>query len=138
MERPTIRRDVSEMAMMTVHFERCIQDSKDAGSDDQHMVSRIFFEIHYNGRRRTGLYADIKQVVGGDYDVDPLEVSRPIGYDGPLNYGAFRDAAEQYYRTLIGPEGRVLHSTGAGKIRFRDNIIIKPHICELPVPDPDR
>jgi len=123
---------------MTVHFDRCIQDSQDYGSDDQHMVSRVFLSIEYEGQLYTGLHADVKQVVGGDFETDPLEISGPHDYDGPLNYGAFRDAAEQYYRTLIGPEGRVLHFTGAGKIRCRDNIIIKPHICELPVSDPDR
>ena len=33
------------MALARVHVQRMIQGSQDHGSDDEHMVSRIFFDV---------------------------------------------------------------------------------------------
>ncbi len=60
------------------------------------MVSRVFFTIEEGGRRFGNLHADLKQIVGGDFERDRIEVSPPEGYLGPMNYQAFRDGAERY------------------------------------------
>ena len=33
------------MAKVKITFHKCIQDSQEYGSNDEHMVSRIFFSI---------------------------------------------------------------------------------------------
>ena len=77
-----------------VTFFKCIQDSQDYGSNDEHMVSRVFFVLEIGGKK-FDLYADIKQTVGGDYETGPIEVAQPENYRGPFNYRAFRDAARK-------------------------------------------
>ena len=87
----------------TVTFTPCVQDSQDYGSNDEHMVSRVFFDLEVDGKIHSGLYADLKQVVGSNYETGDIEVGLPHGYPDPFNHLAFRDAAEGYFRSLVGP-----------------------------------
>ena len=123
------------MPTMTVHFDRCTQDSQDYGSDDQHMVSRVFLRIDCEGRRYTGLHADVKQAVGSDFETEPLEISGPHDYVGSLNYRAFREAVEDYYTSLVGSSGSGIRIAGGGNIRMRDNTFIMPRSYAIPVAD---
>jgi hypothetical protein len=116
-----------------VTFQRLIQDSQDYGSDDEHMVSRVFFDLEVEGQQYSGLYADIKQPVGASFESDPLEVSKPSGYEGPFNYEAFRDAAETYYRGIVGRGG---HGIGIGvgsSVRMIHNTFNIPMVAEFDV-----
>ena len=88
-----------------VTFTKVIQDSQDFGSDDEHKVSRVFFDLHTGEDLHPDLYSDIKQVVGSSYETGDIEVSAPIGYRVPFNYTAFRDAVEAYYRGLVKLSG---------------------------------
>ncbi len=106
------------MAKAAVTFFKCIQDSPEYGSDDDHMVSRVFFKLEIEGRAPINLEADIKQAVGSDFENGPIEISRQpyrergmwgirwprllLGYTGPFNYRAFREYAGKYYRSLFG------------------------------------
>ena len=122
------------MSKARVTFHKCIQDSQDFGSDDEHMVSRLFFSLEITGRRYDGLYTDIKQTVGSSYETGPIEVSPPRGasYNGPFNHAAFRDAAERYYRSLVGSAGSGIGiSSGASNIRMRNNIIPRESVIEF-------
>lgn len=110
-----------------IRFEKCIQDSQDYGSDDDHMVSRIFFSIEVEGHVHDGLSADVKQPVGDSFDDAPLEVTRPSGYDGSLDYAPFREAVEAYYRGLFGLSG----SKGGQIIRMRHNICVKQWVVHI-------
>lgn len=109
------------MAKLKVNFHECIQDSQEYGSDDEHMVSRIFFSVDVNGDRYKGLYhADLRQAVVGKFEENPIEVRLPYDssdepYSGPMNYGAFRKAAEDYYRKLVGSTGRGIHIEGGAQ-----------------------
>jgi hypothetical protein len=62
------------------------------------------YEFIIHGPFKVGL----KQVVGGRFDADPIEVNPVTGYSGPMNYEAFRDASEAYYRSLFGPTGTAI------------------------------
>jgi hypothetical protein len=104
-----------------VTFIKGIQDSQDYGSTDEHMVSRLFFDLEIGDKHYPALYVDIKQAVGADFEKTPLEIGRPHGYSGPLNYSAFRDAAEDYYRGCVGRQGRGIHIAGGSNIRMRNN-----------------
>ena len=105
------------MPTAMVHFERCIQDSQTYGSDDEHMVSRVFFSINVGGTDYPGLSVDVKQSVGEDFEAATLEVSRPHGF--PLFYAPFREAVEAYYRSLVGKSGRGIRIAGGKNVWMR-------------------
>ncbi len=121
------------MAKAKVIFQKLIQDSQDYGSDDQHMVSRAFFSVDVEGNVTQEAYVDIQQTVDTDFESTPLEVSKPVGYSGPFNYQAFRQAAEAYYRSLVGGKGSGIRITGGGNIRMRNNTFIQQAVVEFEV-----
>jgi len=108
-----------------VTFRKCVQDSQEYGSDDEHMVSRVFFDMQIGGTIHKNLYTDVKQPVGGNFETTPLEVSWPKGYEGPFNYDAFREAVERYYRSGFGSKGSAFHIEGGANIRMKNNVMIK-------------
>lgn len=109
------------MSQATVAFLRCIQDSQEYGSDNEHMVSRVFFTLQIDDSDPLPLYANVKQIVGSDYDTAPLEVSWPKDYEGPLSYHAYRDAVEGYYRNNVGPQALGI-GKGSKNIRMYGNV----------------
>ena len=111
---------MGELQRARVTFHRCVQDSEKYGSNDELMVSRVFFTLETGGRGYRNFYADLKQAVGTSYETGPVEVSDPVGYAGPFNYSAFRDAAEKYYRTLVGSQAKGIHLEGGSNIRMRN------------------
>ena len=120
------------MASMKINFASCVYDSENFGSDDQHIVSRVFFSIWCEGLRYSGLHADIKHPIVGDFETDLLEVTLPHGYDGPISREAFQRAVEQYYRSLVGGGGLGTH-TGNGTLRMRDHTFLLPRSFEFPL-----
>ena len=52
-------------------FQRCVQDSQEFGSDDEHMVSRVFFGLEIGGNAYHDLHVDIKQTVGSEFEGGP-------------------------------------------------------------------
>lgn len=119
------------MARIRVTFHKCIQDSQDFGSDDEHMVSRLFFTVEAEGRAHQGLHADLKQTVGADYATGPIEVGPPVGYRGPFNQAAFARAAEAYYRGLVGAGGSGIRIEGASNVRMRNNTFLRQQTVEF-------
>lgn len=123
------------MTTAKLTFHKCIQDSQEYGSDDEHMVSRVFFDLEIDGQKYPNLFVDIKQTVGGSFETTPIEVAVPEGYKGPFNYQAFRDAVEEYYRSLVGSKGSVLRVKGG---RMYNNILNKKKSVEFEVSGGDR
>lgn len=114
------------MAKAKVTFHRCIQDSQEYGSDDEHMVSRLFFTLEVEGKAPIDLEADIKQTVGSSYQTGPLEVASPRGYKGPFNYEGFRECAERYFRGLLGSQGSGIQmGPGTSNIRMQNNTFVR-------------
>lgn len=99
------------------------------------MVSRVFFSLEIEGKRFTDLYVDIKQLIGSDFEASPLEVSAPHGYSGPFNHEEFRDAVENYYRSLVGASGSGINSPGGANIRMSSNIFLKEASTDFEVND---
>ncbi len=121
------------MSTATVIFNKCIQDSQEYGSDDEHMVSRVFFTLEIGEDKFEKLYADLKQTVGADYEKGPIEVGPPQGYDGPFNHQAFRDCAEKYYRSCVGSEATGIEFGEGARIRMYGNIFKKEMVCEFEI-----
>lgn len=120
------------MANGKLTFEKLIQDSQDLGSDDDHMVSRAFCTVEVGGQS-TETHLDIKQPVGGSFESDQLEVSLAGDYDGPVNYEAMREAAENYYRSLVGSSGSGINIQGGSNIRMRNNTFIQRQSFDIDV-----
>ena len=130
------------MAKVKVNFHECIQDSQEYGSDDEHMVSRVFFSIEVDGKQWSDklYHADLKQVVGGKFEKNPVEVGLPYDssgqpYSGPMNYEAFRDGAESYFRNLVGSKGLGIHIEGGSHIRMQNNRFVHEDSIEFEAAD---
>ncbi len=122
------------MPIANITFFRCVQDSQEAGSDDEHMISRLFYTLEIDGNEFS-LYADIKQTVGSDYETAPLEVSFSVDYKGSFNYECFRQCAEKYYRSLVGSSVSGIRIQGGGNIRMKNNTFEQTFKCECEVTD---
>ncbi|MDB6105902.1 MAG: hypothetical protein JWO52_5901 [Gammaproteobacteria bacterium] len=109
------------MATATMTLNEIVQDSQDYGSNDEHMVSRVFFDLTIGGRNHSGLYVDVKQTVGTSYETAPLEVSHPTGYGGPMNHEALRGAVESCYRSQLGSAGRGIRLGPGCNVRMHNN-----------------
>jgi hypothetical protein len=120
------------MGIAKIRFYKCIQDSQDYGSNDEHMVSRLFFTFEFSAKTFE-LHADIKQTVGSNYETSPIEVGTPEGYRGPFNYEAFRNGAEKYYRSLVGSTATGIRIQGGSNIRMRNNTFMKEMTVECEV-----
>jgi hypothetical protein len=119
------------MVRVRVTLEKCIQDSQEYGSDDEHMVSRVFFSVEVDGRRSTG-HVDIKQTVGSDYETGPIEVGTPAGYAGPFNQEVFQREVMEYFRGCIGSAASGIRlGPGAKNIRMRNNTFVRQHTFEF-------
>jgi hypothetical protein len=88
-------------AKAKITFRMCVHDSLEYGSDDEHVVSRVFFILEIKDKRYGGLYVDIKHAAGSELESEQLEVGKPVGYEGPFNDKAFQDAVKKYYRNLV-------------------------------------
>ncbi len=119
------------MARVKVTFHKCIQDSQDFGSDDEHMVSRVFFTVEAGGRVHRDVHADLKQTVGSDYATGPIEVGPPVGYAGPFSHAAFARTAEAYFRGLVGAGGSGIRIQGASNVRMQNNAFLRQQVVEF-------
>ena len=116
-----------------LEFKKCIQNSQDYGSTDEHMVSRVFFDLYKQDKFHQTFCVDIKQTVGGNYETDSIEI---ISISPPLtqtNYLEFQKCVEKYYRSLVGSSGQMINIKGATNVRMRNNTIYKTMICEFDV-----
>lgn len=121
------------VAKAKLYLKLLIQDSQDYGSNDEHMVSRVFFDLEVDGKMFQDLHADVKQTVGSSFETAPLEVFRPAGYKGPFNHEAFQQIIERYYRSLVGGKGSGIHIAGGSNIRMRNNRFAQAEVAEFEV-----
>ena len=112
-------------------FHECLKDAQHYGSNDEYMVSRIFFSFVIDNKTVKNCYVNVKQAVGTDFKTGPIEVEQPIGYKGPFNYEAFRKAAENYYRSLDESEDQVINISDSKNIRMKNNLFKTRSIVEI-------
>lgn len=121
------------MSKIRITFKELIQDSQDYGSDDEHMVSRAFFDVQYDENLFENCSVDIKQTVGSNFEQYPLEVSNPKGYEGPNDWEKFRYNVEVFYRSQVGSEGSGINIQGGSNVRMRNNRFITSRTFEYQV-----
>jgi hypothetical protein len=111
------------MAKVDVLFYKIIQDSQDYGSDDEYMISRIFFKVFESEKTFEG-HADLKQLVGSSFETPgSIEVGAPVAYAGPrLDHNTFAAAAAKCFKDqVVGKESRGIHISGGAKVRMHNN-----------------
>jgi hypothetical protein len=113
------------MPTFKVTFHELLQDSQEYGSDDEHMISRVFFSLSVDGGNVGDFSADLKQVVGSDIQNNEIEVGPPWGYDGPFDHQGFSKAAREYFRNRVGSTGTGIHIVGGSHIRMLNNRVIE-------------
>ncbi len=122
------------MSKMTLRFSQMIQDSQEYGSNDEHMVSRVFFDVVYEGKT-TPANVDVKLVVGGSFLRDALEVGPPVGYEGKFDHVASSDAVTKYVRAAVGPTAHGIHlGPGVTNVRMYSNRFRFPMEVSFEVP----
>jgi hypothetical protein len=104
----------------TVKFSHLILDSQQLGSDDAHMMSRVFFSLEVAGETYPGLHANIKQTIGVSREYGPPQIFKPTGYHGPFNQEAFRAAAEKRYRDCVTKHRLMFQNGSDAAVRMRN------------------
>jgi hypothetical protein len=112
-------------------FNTIIQDSQEFGSSNQHMVSRVFFDLRIGADLHTGLAADVKQRVGDDHEHAPLDVSMPQSLAGSISYEDFRDFVERYYRDSFTPPTSSYGFGPGTRIRIMHNVVNRRSVEEI-------
>jgi len=107
------------VAMLRGEFTTVEQDIHDINTPDSAMVSVVHFRVRSDDRWHDGT-AIVKQIAGGSYQTDPLEVGS-LNYEGPaMKYDGFRDLVERYYRAALD---RLIQIAGGSGVRMRNNTI---------------
>ena len=52
-----------------------------------------------------------------------------------MNYQAFRNAAEDYFRELVGTKASGIHIEGGSNIRMYNNLLMKEHSVDFEASD---
>jgi len=73
--------------------------------DESQIDSLIEFDLKIGDEHLRDLRAEVRQRNGTDFQSQPLEVGKVLGYDGPWNYEEFRESCGRYYRDVIGSSG---------------------------------
>ena len=128
------------MPKATVTFLYLIQDSQDLATEnpnESHMLSRAFFTLQTEGRTYQDMSVVLRQPFGTDYATEPLEVEPPKGpYSGNWSHAEFSDAVEDYYRGLIGSQGRMFRlGPGVSNIRMSNNMMRVEKSYEINIPE---
>lgn len=90
-------------------FHECFIDEQQNRTEIEVLKATILVSIKLDENVSYGPFkVGMKQVIGGKFDADPIEVDPVMGYRGPMNYEGFRNAAEAYYRSLFGSTGTAI------------------------------
>lgn len=120
---------MSKVVTATVHYKEILQNRHDVHTDDDQMISTITFDYVIEDQRFENVTCDIKQIVGGSYETDPLEVSQP-SRALPINYESFREATESYYRQTLH---RGIQYDKNTVLMMQNNTFISPRTIEMSV-----
>ncbi len=128
------------MTQAHIQFKKLIQDSQTYESfdvSDDHMVSRIVFDLEVAGGQYPNMVVEVSQPYGTRYEIEPLEVGRPIGpYKGPWNHSAFSEHCERYYRRLVGQSGSSIRiEEGASNTRMWNNTVVREMQATIELPE---
>lgn len=118
-------KDGGMMDRFRVVFHKLRHDSRDYGSDDKYIVSRVFFSLEKDGEALGEFSADLKQAIGRNIEIGGIEVGPLMGFDDSFNHKGFSDAARKYFTVLIASKGAGIGAMAQRNIRIRNNLFAK-------------
>ena len=99
-------------------FSKCVLDSKDFGSDEKNMISRVYYDLYVGSRAHRNLHTDIKQPAGSDLEGKITKMENvPDDTMGIDNKKKIYELIEKYYRSLGGEHPNKLGLGLTGNIR---------------------
>ncbi|MDO6435852.1 hypothetical protein Q4534_00470 [Cyclobacterium sp. 1_MG-2023] len=112
------------MSKIELNFCKIVQDSQDYGSNNEHMISRVYFTVDEKEYE-----CNVRQPYGESFsfEKDPIEVEAPEELKKIINYGQFRDEVENYFRKAVSANAHGIRIDGGMNIRMRNNTIENPH-----------
>lgn len=119
------------MPNVRIDFTHCIQNAHELGSNDEFMVSRVFFRATPEGGTPVDAYCDIKQSVGASYETGKIEVGKIEGGRLSIDYDDFRTAVESYYRKLVGSSGVAIRIEGSANVKMYNNHLHMPWSVDI-------
>ena len=122
------------MLVATVAFRRCIINSPDCGGDDEHVGSRIFFDLSIGEEAYANLSVDVRQLVREGTEQYSLLVTHPENYPGPLNFPVFQGLVEFYYRHAVGGKWGMFGMSGVG-MRLENWVVEQEMLVQFEVSD---
>jgi hypothetical protein len=125
-------------------FEECLINHQRLGSGKDKVVSRVHFSMNVAGRSYEGLYVDVLQPQGTNYESEPFEVVRVHDangpFEGPMSHNALCEEVERFYRTAVGSTARGYGIDPAAKnvtLRNCSYRVNPPMRCSIKVEDPE-
>jgi hypothetical protein len=122
------------MMNIQVNFEKVDQAYQEIGNNSDAMIGAVYFNIIFNGKSIKS-YSNIKQEAGGSYPDCAIEASKPYGFKGPFNHTQFQQEVENYFKSLIGPNGRCIRLVAGSKFTGNNNKFLVPKQIYLDVDD---
>ncbi len=122
------------MPAAIIAFRRCVVNSTAFGSDDEHVGSRIFFDLLVEDAGHVNLHVDVRQLAREGTGNEPLLVSRLEGYEGPFNFQVFQSLVEFYYRQAVGSKWAMFGNKGL-RMRLEDWVIEHEMLVQFEVYD---
>lgn len=96
------------------------------------MDGQVSFDVVADGKRTPGCLVDVKLVVGGTYEVDAVEVGRPVGFRGAFNQARFAECVEKYVRSAVGSKGWAIRvGPGSSNVVMANNWFGRPENCSF-------
>ena len=120
------------MATATVAFRKCVINSPEVDGDENHLASRIYFDLDIDEEGHANAYVDVRQSLVPGLEDEPLEISAIHGYEGPLNFEVFRGSVELYFRQATGGKGSIF-STGGKFLPLTDWTIEQEMLIQFEV-----
>lgn len=120
----------------TVILHACVQDSQGKQAGEKFLLGRIQATVIARGRSSKSVIFTVKQTVGADFAVDPMEISAPKEYADFLSLPAFRSGIEEYYRrnAIAGFGGNL--DGAVDNIMMSSNLIVAPPVLlQLQLPE---
>ena len=84
-----------------VEFGRIEQVAQQVGTEDEYMLAAVHTRVTHAGKTFEGV-TRIKQITGSRFcEENNVEVERPDGYKGPLDFMAFSEGATRHYKQSV-------------------------------------
>jgi len=131
------RRQEENVSLGNLIFRAVLQNVRDAGTDDERPVSRVYFDLVTPEGITRGLFSDVKLSPGAEFSGDPAEVSMPKALAGRLGYEPFRKHVESVYWQSLRPTGRIQSGNEAKGSLTKDNIVYLHRVVNVELSEPD-